>query len=90
MPEHVAPFGENDVDILNNSRLRKIIIAVVLVCACSGAALMNSFRFDPDPSSDADFIARAQQKSAPGIRVSASALGARESLAQLRREPRQI
>ena len=75
----MARFGENDVDTLNNSRLRKIIIAVVLVCAFSGAALMNSFRFDPDPSSDAEFIARAQQRSAPGIRVSASAHGARES-----------
>ena len=41
--------------------------------------MMNSFRFHPDPSGDADFMARAQLKSAPGISVSASALGARES-----------
>ena len=41
--------------------------------------MINSFRFDPDESSDGDFIARAQRKSASGITVDASALGARES-----------
>jgi hypothetical protein len=41
--------------------------------------LINSFRFDPDASSDGDFIARAQRKSASGITVDASAHGARES-----------
>lgn len=41
--------------------------------------LINSFRFDPDTGSDTDFIARAQRKSASGITVDASALGARES-----------
>jgi len=39
----------------------------------------NSFRFDPDSSSNGDFIARAQRKSDSGITVDASALGARES-----------
>ena len=39
----------------------------------------SSFQFHPDPSVDSDFINRAQQKSAPGIKISASALGARES-----------
>lgn len=41
--------------------------------------LINSFRFDPDSSSNGDFIARAQRKSDSGITVDASALGARES-----------
>ena len=41
--------------------------------------MMNSLGFDPDPSGDADFMVRAQQKAAPGIAVSASALGAHES-----------
>jgi hypothetical protein len=35
--------------------------------------------FNPDQDSDASFIARAQQKSASGIKVNASALGTRES-----------
>jgi hypothetical protein len=63
------------------SRTLNGLIVTILVCV-SAAALttMNSFRFDPDPGADGDFIGRAQQKSAPGIRVSASALGASESL----------
>jgi hypothetical protein len=65
---------------MNTSRLYKILIVVVLFCISATAIMMlNSFRFRPDPSSDAAFMARAQQKSLPGIRVSASALGARES-----------
>jgi hypothetical protein len=52
---------------------------VILVCVSAGAISMNAFQFKPDPSGDADFIARAQEKSVAGIRVSASALGARES-----------
>ena len=39
----------------------------------------SSFRFNPDGSSAASFITRAQRKSAPGITVSISALGAHES-----------
>lgn len=42
-------------------------------------SITSSFRFNPDPSGDASFIARAQQKSAPGIKVKISALGTRES-----------
>lgn len=42
-------------------------------------SIISSFRFNPDPSGDASFIARAQQKSAPGIKVKISALGTRES-----------
>jgi hypothetical protein len=58
----------------------KILIIVILICITAAAAMtINSFRFDPDPSGDPDFIARRQQKSAPGIKVSASALGASES-----------
>ena len=65
---------------MNISRLNKTLIVTVLVCVLAGAMVMlNSFRFHPDPSGDAEFIARAQQKSVPGIKVSASALGARES-----------
>src|SRR6516165_5416255 len=58
----------------------KGLIATILVCGSATAlTMMNSFRFDPDPGADEDFIGRAQQTSAPGIRVRASALGARES-----------
>jgi hypothetical protein len=60
--------------------LNKILIVAVLLCLAAGAAMIgNSFQFHPDPTVDSDFIGRAQQKSAPGIKVSASALGARES-----------
>jgi len=65
---------------MNASRLKKILIVAILFCISAGAMMMaNSFRFHPDPSGDADIMARAQQKSAPGIKVSASGLGARES-----------
>jgi LssY C-terminus len=56
--------------------------------AASGALLFalvalitipRPFGFEPDPSADAAFIARSQEKSAPGIKVRVSALGARES-----------
>ena len=62
-------------------RLYKILIVAASVCAVVAVmiALINSFRFDPDSSSDRDFIARAQRKSDSGITVDASALGARES-----------
>jgi hypothetical protein len=42
-------------------------------------SFIGSFRFNPDGGADAGFIARAQQKAAFGIKVSVSALGARES-----------
>jgi hypothetical protein len=63
-----------------NSRLYKLLAVVILLGALTTAAtFLGSFRFNPDTSGDASFIARAQQKSAPGITVKASALGARES-----------
>ena len=65
---------------MKTSRLYKIFAAAILVCAVTMAiSFLNSFRFNPDPSGDASFIARAQQKSAPGIKVNISALGTRES-----------
>src|SRR5436190_6385979 len=54
-------------------------VAIVFFVSAMAIAMMISFRFNPDPSGDFEFIARAQEKSAPGIKVSASALGARES-----------
>jgi hypothetical protein len=60
--------------------ISKIVAAVILL---SALALMvgfaDSFRFSPDSSGDANFKARAQQKSVPGIKVNVSALGAAES-----------
>jgi len=65
---------------MKTSRLYKILAAAILICAVAMTmSFLNSFRFNPDPSGDASFIARAQQKSAPGIKVNISALGARES-----------
>jgi hypothetical protein len=65
---------------MKRSRLYKVLAAVILLCGVAAAAtFLGSFRFNPDPDSDASFIARAQQKSASGIKVKASALGARES-----------
>ena len=62
------------------SRLYKAFgIAIVLFVAAGAVMMMRSFRFNPDPSGDFEFMARAQQKLAPGIKVSASALGASES-----------
>ncbi len=60
--------------------LRKFGAAVILLGALGAAVtIFSSFRFNPDPSSDSSFIARAQQKSVAGMKVSISALGARES-----------
>jgi hypothetical protein len=62
------------------SRPYKILIVAIGFCVAAMAiSMIDSFRFRPDTSGDEDFIARAQQKSAPGMKVSASALGARES-----------
>jgi hypothetical protein len=65
----------------NSSRLTKVLIVALLFCVSAAAMMMmmDSFRFNPDWSGDADFMGHAQEKSASGIRVSASALGARES-----------
>jgi len=58
----------------------KIFAAAILLFALALMVIfLNSFRFNPDPSGDANFIARAQQKSVLGIKVNVSALGARES-----------
>jgi hypothetical protein len=63
-----------------SSRLSQVLIVVLLLCVSVVALrIVNSLRFAPDPSGDAEFIDRAQQMSASGIRVRASALGARES-----------
>ena len=65
---------------MKSQRLRKFFAAVLVVCVAAAAAnFLRSLRFNPDPSADASFITRAQRKSVPGITVSASALGARES-----------
>jgi LssY C-terminus len=65
---------------MTTKRRYKISAVAILFCILAVAmAFLSSFRFDPDPSGDTSFIARAQQKSASGIKVNASALGARES-----------
>ena len=67
-------------DSIRRSRRNKIVVAAILLCLLGvAAALLNSFRFSPDASGDASFISRAAKKSVPGLQVSASALGARES-----------
>ena len=61
-------------------RRRKIIASVALLLTLAAAVtILRSFRFRPDPSADATFIARAQEKSVSGIKLKISALGARES-----------
>jgi hypothetical protein len=75
-------MNENVVAPLNpikTIRAHKILSVAFLALALTSIAVVNSFRFSPDPSGDASFINRAQQKSVPGIKVSASALGADES-----------
>jgi len=65
---------------MNTSRRRKILIVAVFVCIATGLAMTaNSLRFHPALTGDVDLMAGAQQKSEPGIKVSARALGARES-----------
>lgn len=62
------------------SRVYKAFAAAILLgTAAAAMTLFGSFRFGPDSSHDASFITRAQQKSAPGVKVSISALGATES-----------
>src|SRR5579864_9068332 len=62
---------------MKNSRTLKIV--AIAATAFAAVLAINSFGFNPDPSDASAFIARAQQKSAPGIKVNASALGERES-----------
>jgi len=65
---------------MKNSRTRKILVAAIVVIALAAMlAVVNSFGFSPDPSDTSTFMARAQQRSAPGIKVDASALGESES-----------
>jgi hypothetical protein len=65
---------------MNAVRLNKVLIVAVLLCLAAAAVIIaHSFRFQPNPIGDSDFISRAQQKSVLGIKVSASALGAEES-----------
>ena len=73
-------MGRREHSHMNTSRTKKAVTVAILLCIAAAAmTIMNSFQFNPDPSGDDDFIARAREKSAPGIKVSASALGARES-----------
>ena len=66
---------------MKNYRTRKILVAAIVVIALAAVpAVLNSSEFSPDSSDASTFVARAQQKSAPGITVNASALGASESL----------
>jgi hypothetical protein len=65
---------------MKNSRTRKFLVAAIVVIALAAMlAVVNSFGFSPDPSDTSTFMARAQQRSAPGIKVEASALGESES-----------
>jgi hypothetical protein len=65
---------------MTNTRLRRILAAAALIVALGMLmALFGSFRFNPDPAGDESFIARAQEKSVPGIKVTISALGTNES-----------
>jgi hypothetical protein len=62
------------------SRRYKLLAAGILLCIVAAAAtLLSSFWFNPDLGGDASFISRAQKKTATGLQVSISALGARES-----------
>ena len=60
--------------------LRKFGTVVFLLGGLSVAVtFFSSFQFNPNPSSDSSFIARAQQKSTPGIKVTISVLSASEA-----------
>src|SRR6516164_3534931 len=68
-------------DDMKRARIYKIMAAAIgLGIIASAASFLGSFSFNPDSSSDDAFVARAQHKSAPGIKVSASALADPESL----------
>jgi hypothetical protein len=65
---------------MKRSRLYTIAVATSFLGVLAAATtFLSSFGFHPDPTGDALFIARAQQKSAAGISVTVSALGTRES-----------
>jgi hypothetical protein len=62
------------------SRMGKISAAAIVVIALAlTLTVLSSLRFSTDPSGGASFMARTQQKFAPGIGVDVSALGASES-----------
>ena len=66
---------------MNRFRLYKIVVGVIAFgIIATLPSLIDSFSFSPDSSGDDSFIARAQERSAPGLKVTASALGDRESL----------
>lgn len=65
---------------MKNSRTRTIlVIASIVIAVAAIFAIFDSFRFRPDTSEAPAFMARAPQKSAPGLKVAASALGENES-----------
>jgi hypothetical protein len=65
---------------MKRPRRYKFLATLIVVCITAiTAGVVKSFWFNPDPSADQTFISRAQKKTAPGIQVSISALGARES-----------
>jgi hypothetical protein len=55
------------------------LVAIIVIAAFLVVTMAESFRFAPDPAADSVFIARAQHASAPGLKVSISALGPEES-----------
>jgi hypothetical protein len=74
--------------LMGQSRIVSRIVATLSITVAaailfSALALLvgffDSFTFSPDPTGDANFKARAQHKSAPGIKVNISALGPAES-----------
>src|SRR5215469_17319629 len=66
---------------MKRARSYKILAgAIALAIIAAAASFLGSFSFSPDSSADDSFITRAQQKSVPGIKVSASALEDPESL----------
>jgi hypothetical protein len=56
-----------------------LVVAMFVSALALMVAFVTSFTFNPDSSGDANFMTRAQHKSAPGINVSVSALGEDES-----------
>ena len=64
---------------MRNRRSRAVWLLITLMVATAAVSIANSFRFDPDSSADEIFIARAQHATAPGLKVSVSALGPEES-----------
>jgi len=64
---------------MKSRRYKILTVAIFLFIAATAAGFLNSLWFNPDPSADAIFVSRAQKKTVPGIQVSISALGARES-----------